>query len=360
MIYLFIAYYNYNIINQFFIAINKKLKNNYININSIYLIKIILMEHSIPWIEKYRPHGLEDLMLDPQIATQINVFIENTTNTHLIITGSPGIGKTSTAKCIAKKMLGDNIKDGYLELNAAENRGVKDISIIIPPFCKKVVDFTEPKIILLDEADNLTAKCQYDINTMIKQFGHKTKFIFTCNSSSEIIEDIQSVCRIIQFKKLIDEQISNYLKKICKIEDIKYNKTGLDTICYISAGDMRMAINNLQLVAFTYGNINKQYVLKICKLPDPDEVLKIINFCLAEDLSNAHIILDSTIKEGYHYLDIVTCFGYVLTFNFDADEKVRIQLMDIVQKTKIAISLGVRTKLQLSAMICRLAGTVVK
>jgi replication factor C subunit 2/4 len=299
-------------------------------------------------------------MLDPQIATQIKVFIKNITNTHLIITGLPGIGKTSTVKCIAKKILGEHIADGYLELNAAEDRGVKSISLIIPPFCKKVVNFTESKIILLDEADNLTAKCQYDINSMIKQFGHRTKFIFTCNDSTKIIEDIQSICRIIRFKKLTDEQISTYLEKICKIENVKYNNTGLETICYISLGDMRMAINNLQLTAYAYQNITKQFVLRVCKLPDPDEIKKIIKLCSEGKMLEAHSALDNIIGEGYYYLDIVTCFIYVLTTNYDMEENIKLKLVDIVQQTKITISTGLRSKLQLSAMICRLTNVFLK
>lgn len=318
------------------------------------------MEKSIPWIEKYRPNSLEDMMLDPQISMQIKVFVENITNTHLIIMGLPGIGKTSTAKCIARKILGNHISDGYLELNAAEDRGVKSMSLIIPPFCKRVVDFKEPKIILLDEADNLTAKCQYDINSMITQFGNKTKFIFTCNDSTKIIEDIQSICRIIRFKKLTSEQISTYLEKICKIENVKYNKTGLDTICYISGGDMRMAINNLQLTAYAYQNITKQYVLRVCKLPDPDEIKKIIKLCSEGNMLEANSSLDNIIKEGYYYLDIVTCFIHVLKNNYDIDEDTKLKLVDIVQLTQIKISTGLRSKLQLSAMICRLTGIFLK
>jgi replication factor C subunit 2/4 len=312
------------------------------------------MKGSIPWIEKYRPNCLEDIMLDPQISKQISVFIKNNSNTHLIIMGLPGIGKTSTVKCIAKKILGDHIQDGYLELNAAEDRGVKSISMIIPPFCKKVVNFTEPRIILLDEADNLTAKCQYDISSMIKQFGSKTKFIFTCNDSTKIIEDIQSICRIIRFKKLTDEQITIYLEKICQEEKVTYKKTGLSTICYISGGDMRMAINNLQLTAYAYQEISKENVLSVCKLPDPDEIKKIIVLCSEAKLEKAHQALEGIIAHGYYYQDIVTCFVYVLMNNYEIEEGMRLKLMKTVKQTNIIISSGIRSKLQLSSMVCRM------
>lgn len=317
------------------------------------------MEKSIPWIEKYRPQHLEDIMLDPKIIKQINAFMSNTSNIHLIITGAPGLGKTTTVKCIAKKILGANLPDGYLELNAAEDRGVRSISSIIPPFCKKVVNFDEPRIILLDEADNLTSKCQFDISSMIKQFGHKTKFIFTCNDSNKITEDIQSVCRIIQFKFMTTAQLTKYMIKICAAEQIEWSKSGLEILCHISEGDMRKAINNLQLTAYSYQNITKQYVLKVCKLPDPDEIIKIIKLCTEANLTAANKLLEGIVNEGYYYLDIVTSFINVL-MSYKIAEGIKLQMVDIVQQTKITISSGIRSNLQLTAMICRLVRLFVK
>lgn len=311
------------------------------------------MENSIPWIEKYRPANIEDIILDEHVAQQINIFLQDRENVHLIITGLPGIGKTSTVRCIAKKILGEHMQQGYLELNAAEDRGVKSISTIVPPFCKRVVNFTLSKIILLDEADNMTPKCQYDINDMIKEFGRKTKFIFTCNDSSKIIEDIQSVCRIIRFKKLTDKQIITYLSKICKIENIPFDKNGLSTICYISNGDMRKSINDLQKTSYTFGKITKETVLGICKVPDPEELKKIIDLCIKNKLVEANNEMDNIIKQGYYYLDIVTGFIYVLE-KYDMNEYQKLRLIEIVNRTKIIVSTGLRSKLQLTGMICRL------
>lgn len=311
------------------------------------------MENSIPWIEKYRPINIEDVILDKNIEQQIKIFMEDRQNVHLIITGVPGIGKTSTVKCIARKMLGDNMEEGYLELNAAEDRGVRSISSIIPPFCKKIVNFDTSRIILLDEADNMTLKCQYDINNMIKEYGKKIKFIFTCNDSSKIIEDIQSVCRIIRFKKLTDKQINAYLSKICKKENISYDKNGLFTICYISDGDMRKAINNLQKTAYTFGTITKETVLGVCKVPDPEDISKIVRLCMRKNLEEAEKELGIIICQGHYCLDIIASFIYVLS-KYEMEEDLRLRLIDIVNQTKIIVNTGLHSKLQLSGMLCRL------
>lgn len=311
------------------------------------------MQNSIPWIEKYRPTSIDDITLDEQVEKQIRIFLQDRKDVHLIITGLPGIGKTTTVRCIAKEILKDNLDKGYLELNAAEDRGIRSISHIVPSFCKRVANFTESKIILLDEADNMTSKCQNDINSMIKLYGHKTKFIFTCNDSTKIIEDIQSVCSIVRFKKLTVNQISKYLEKICQKEGIEYNNSGLKTICYISDGDMRKSINNLQLTAYAYNKINKPCVLKICKIPDPEELKNVIDLCLKSKLDEANKELENIISQGYHYSDIVTGFTYVL-IHYDINEDLKLKLIDIVNKTKIAVSIGLRSKLQLTAMIGRM------
>lgn len=311
------------------------------------------MEYSKPWIEKYRPSEIESIILDEQTFLQIKIFLQDRENVHLILTGLPGVGKTSTVKCIAKKILGEHVQNGYLELNAAEDRGIRAISTIIPPFCKRMVNFKASKIILLDEADNMTSKCQYDINSMIKEYGKKTKFIFTCNDSSKIIQDIQSVCRIIRFQRLTDSQVISYLSKICNLENIPFDTKGLDTICYISGGDMRKAINNLQLTSFSFGKIDKKNVLCVCKVPDPEDIRKIIDFCLQSDLENANKEMNNIIMLGYYFLDIVNGFIFVLCRS-NLDERLKLKLIEIISQTKITVSTGLRTKLQLSGMICRL------
>ena len=307
-------------------------------------------------MEKYRPTNLDDVILDPQIRKQINIILQDRSDVHLIITGCPGIGKTSTVRCIARRVLNESLAQGFLELCAAEDRGIRNISVIIPTFCKKCVDFTTSKIILLDEADNMTIKCQYDINEMIKLYGKKAKFIFTCNDSTKIIEDIQSVCHIIRFKQLTNEQITEFIVKICERENVGYNKRGLETICYISNGDMRKAINNLQLTAFSCGTIDKKNVLTVCKMPDPDKIRHIIDLCFENKLDEINAAVEDIIAEGYYYSDIINCFIFVLS-KYEIEEHAKLKLINVVYQTKIIISTGLKSRLQLIAMTCRLIKT---
>jgi len=311
------------------------------------------MDNSIPWIEKYRPNKLKDIIIDENIEKQINVFLENRNGTHLIITGIPGIGKTTTVRCIAKHFLGENIKDGYLELNSGDERGGKNITSIIPCFCNKKVSFDSPKIILFDEADNMITKCQTIVSRLMEVHGKKTRFIFTCNNSAKIIEDIQSMCSIINFRKMSNEQTAIYLKKICDSEEIKYTDNGIELISYISDGDMRKSVNNLQKIAYAFGSISKSNVLKICHFPDPNTIEQLLEHCKNLELKEADRQIIEMIDKGYYYIDIINGFIFVID-RYKTEEINRIKLLEIVNKIKINICIGIHTKLQMSAMVCKL------
>ena len=312
------------------------------------------MQYSIPWIEKYRPKNISDIVLDNITKRQIDIFVSCTNDAPLIITGVPGIGKTTSGKCIASMILQEDINTGYLELNAADERGARSIASIIPPFCKKAVNYHKPKIILLDEADNLTSKCQNDIVRLIKEYGKDTKFIFTCNDSSKIIQNIQSICRIIRYKKLSVTQVKSRLVHICEKENIAYDDDALDTIFSICEGDLRKAINDLQKTAFSFGIITKITVLSVCKVPDPAIICEIVDLCFDKNIEEANKKLDGIIREGYYYSDIISGFTNVLSSETNITENIRTLSIDAVNQTKMIISNGVRSKLQLTAMIAKL------
>lgn len=314
-----------------------------------------------PWIEKYRPTNVEELVLEPGTLNKIKKIIDDKNMPNIIITGLPGIGKTTTILCIAKNLLGKYFNQGVLELNASDDRGVKTVQESIEYFCKKklVLDgdnYAKHKIVLLDEADNMTIKAQQAINNLIKQYQNTTRFAFTCNESSDIIEAIQSRCIILRYARLDNKHIAERLKKICHEEKIKYTDEGIDAIVLTAQGDLRKAINNIQLTFNGYCKIIPENVHKLCDTPHPFTLQNIFEACYKKDIKTALSLLNELRGKGYSSSDIsFSMINILKNFKFETfDEATKIKYMDEISRTCLVISKGLNTSLQLTGAISHL------
>lgn len=313
-----------------------------------------------PWIEKYRPISVDELVLDTGTLNKIKKIILDKNMPNIIITGVPGIGKTSTILCIAKNLLGKYFEQGVLELNASDERGVKTVQESIEYFCKKKMDidqnFTKHKIVLLDEADNMTKKAQQSINNLMEQYHTTTRFAFTCNNSSDIIEAIQSRCIIFRYCRLTNQQVTDRLKKICQIEKIPYSEEGLNAIVITAQGDLRQAINNLQLTFNGYTDVNPENVYKLCDKPHPLIIQNILIACSKKDFKTALIYLNELRNGGYSSSDISISMINTIKFMDDSliNKSLKITYMDEISKACLNISKGINTPLQLTGAIARL------
>jgi replication factor C subunit 2/4 len=314
---------------------------------------------NVPWIEKYRPVRVDDLVLDDSSLNKIKKIIKDKSMPNIIITGIPGVGKTTTILCIAKNLLGKHLGEGVLELNASDERGVKTVQEPIEYFCKKKIlfgeEYAQHKIVLLDEADNMTTKAQQSIKNLMKKYHETTRFAFTCNNASDIIEAIQSRCIIFKYSRLTNAQISKRLKKICEIEKVPYSEEGLMAIITTSQGDLRKAINNLQLTYNGYTNIIPANVYKLCDKPHPLIIQNIFLECKKKNIQKALEYFNS-LRNGYSSYDISLSMISTLR-DMDPkliDEKTRIKYLEEVSKTCMVINKGINSHLQITGCLCAL------
>jgi replication factor C subunit 2/4 len=132
------------------------------------------------------------------------------------------------------------------------------------------------KIIILDEADSMTEAAQQALRMIMTEYSHTTRFALACNDSAKIIEPIQSRCAIMRFSRLADKEVVERLVKVIKAENIEHDQKGLEALVYLSDGDMRGALNNLQATVAGCGKVTYENVFKVCDQPKPEAIQEII------------------------------------------------------------------------------------
>ena len=323
------------------------------NKNPINFLKVATKRIYLPWVEKYRPNNLEDIILDKITKTKIVNFIEKKEISNMIMTGHPGTGKTSTIKCLAKDIFKDDYKECVIELNASDNRGLETINNSIIHFCRKKVTTKNniPKLIILDEADNITKKAQNTLTNLMERYNSTTKFAFTCNDYNKLVEGIQSRCIILKYNSITNADMKSKLINICNKENIEYDDEGIESIIFIAQGDVRYAINCLESTFFGFNKITYQNVYKICEKPPQLQVLSFINLCLSGNLEKAvQEILDLK-NNGYCNNDILLTIMNVLK-EMNISEANRISMIESASNAYMIVNDGVDTDLQLLACIC--------
>lgn len=309
----------------------------------------------LPWAEKYRPHSLDDLIGNPTVKAQLKLIVDDGNLPHMILSGPPGTGKTSSVLCLAHQLLGDKFEQAFLELNASDDRGIETVRINIKDFCQKVVKLPpgKQKIIFLDEADSLTVPAQQALRRIIELHTNTTRFIMTCNSSVQLIDAIQSRCTIVKFKKIGVDEMIDRLIKICKKEKITYSKEALNRLAKSSDGDMRTLLNNLQLVARIFGKILNGTVDDIISYPTTKDLTLLFNEIRNNNFSKALEIITNLINSGYTGIEILKAFFETIR-DAKIENELKMKFLEDLGDYHYRLTVGTDAYLQLTALISKM------
>ena len=309
----------------------------------------------IMWVEKYRPTKLSDIVGQTEIIKSIEALLKNQSEMpHLLFSGSAGVGKTTTALCLTHHILGKNRKNNVLELNASDERGIGMVRERVKKFSRFVsmgadVPF---KIIILDEADEMTSDAQTALRRIIEDTAKYCRFILIANNVSKIIGPIQSRCSAFKFSGISKKELTTHLKTIAKSEKIKVDEEGLNTIYEHAKGDLRHSINILQTVSSS-GDVTVDNVKAISGLAKSQDVEGILAKAIKGDVSTARTEMIELIKlQGMSEADF-------LKYINQAANKMELEnlskVIQIIAKYDYRILVGANAEIQLSALLSELS-----
>ncbi|MBT5278994.1 MAG: replication factor C small subunit [Nitrosopumilus sp.] len=306
------------------------------------------------WVEKYRPAKLSEVVNQTEIIGSLEALIKDPTDMpHLMFSGSAGVGKTTTALCISRQILGEFAKDNTLELNASDERGIGMVREKVKKFSRFAGMADIPfKIIILDEADEMTSDAQTALRRIIEDTAKICRFIFIANNISKIIDPIQSRCATFKFTTISEEDIIGRLEVIANKEKIKTDKKGLKAIYDYSQGDLRHAINLMQATA-SLGGITEETVKSSAGLTKTTDVDKVLKIALTGDVIKAREKMIELIK--VYGMSVSDFLKYINSAVFKSKHEKLSEILEVIAKYDYRILVGANSEIQLSAMLAELA-----
>lgn len=304
------------------------------------------------WIEKYRPKKINEVVGQDEIIERLEAYVKTKNVPHLMFAGPAGTGKTTCALALAKELYGSNWKQNFNELNASDERGINIIRGKIKDFARTApIGKAQFKIIFLDEADSLTNDAQSALRRTIEKFTHICRFILSVNYSSKVIEPIQSRCTVFRFSPIKPDDIKKYMRKIAQNEKLQITQDGLDTLIFISRGDMRKAINVLQVGASVSNHITADLIYETTATAKPEDVKNLINTALSGKFMVArNQLYDLLIKHGLSGEDIIKQIHQSI-FDLTIPDDSKIHLIEKTGETEFRLIQGSNAHIQLETLL---------
>jgi replication factor C subunit 3/5 len=342
---------------------------------------------SMPWIEKYRPSKLDDLVAHEEIVGVLNRLISSDRLPHLLFYGPPGTGKTSTILACAKMMYGAKFHSMTLEvrtlstgwfgassfaspyirasvsdepsllcginqLNASDDRGIDVVRNQVKEFAgSKRLFSSGVKLVILDEADAMTSDAQFALRRVIEKYTRSTRFCLICNYVNKIIPALQSRCTKFRFAPLRPEQIEGRLNMVVGLEGVKITDGGKAAIMKLSCGDMRRVLNLLQSTHMAHREVTETTAYLTAGAPLEADLDVAQELLFSSAFKDAYAGLKRmAVEKGYALQDLVTeITARVIAVGLPSE--ILILLLDKLSTIEYRLSYGGSEVLQLGDFV---------
>ena len=211
------------------------------------------MSKDFLWVEKYRPKTISDTILPDELKETFQQFVDQDNIPNLLLSGGPGIGKTTIARAMCEQLNVD-----YIVINGSMNGNIDTLRTEIKDFASTISFTGSRKYVILDEADYLNPQStQPALRNFMEEYSKNCGFILTCNFKNRIIDPLHSRCSVIEFKingkdkASMASQLFKRVKAILSDENVSYDQKAVAELITLYFPDFRRVINELQRYSAT-------------------------------------------------------------------------------------------------------------
>ena len=219
------------------------------------------------WVEKYRPHRIDDCILPTEMKETFKQFVAKGEIANMLLCGGAGMGKTTIARALCEELGCD-----YIVINASMERNIDTLRNEIKGFASTVSFAGKTKVVILDEADYLNPQStQPALRGFIEEFSANCRFIFTCNYKNKIIPALHSRTTVIEFKIARDDKqktASQFFNRVINIlanENITFDKAVVAKLIEKHFPDYRRILNELQRYSVS-GTIDEGILINLADI----------------------------------------------------------------------------------------------
>tara|TARA_Y100001951_G_scaffold102700_1_gene109890 strand:+ start:1006 stop:1959 length:954 start_codon:yes stop_codon:yes gene_type:complete len=272
------------------------------------------------WNERARPKNLSHIVGQEDFVEDAKKWYDlDAWPSALLFVGPPGVGKTTSARVVARLLLGEFFDPvNYLETNASDDRGIDSIRGELKTFAGTRPIGADRRVVLLDEADGLTPAAQDAMRQIIENFSDNCMFILTANRADKIRPAIKSRCSIYNFKPLTPDQGAKHLENVCRV--VELNETLIDAwrhdfprLVRIMNGDLRACVNVLQSLKKEANALTER-----CK--DIDMVADAAVSSLTDDWMKMRVSLHNALDGGSSKMMVMQSFYQNISSFFEIGE----------------------------------------